>query len=81
MRKVAEENGVDVSESIRELEDRAKQVGSNLSIMFLVMALEACALSVLVSDSADCCFLLCAASQGYVLTLDSSATLASCASS
>ena len=28
VRKVAEENGVDVSESIRELEDRAKQVGS-----------------------------------------------------
>ena len=27
VRKVAEENGVDVSASIRELEDRAKQVG------------------------------------------------------
>lgn len=26
VRKVAEENGVDVSESIRELEERAKQV-------------------------------------------------------
>jgi hypothetical protein len=26
VRKVAEENGVDVSEQIRELEDRAKQV-------------------------------------------------------